>query len=69
MTRWLDRDTERLAWYVALASLCSAAYVLGKVDERQSRPVAVCPKIEARWVGTGPRRRLDTLTTIPEDCR
>lgn len=38
---------------------------VGRTDERHSRPVALCPKVEMRWVGTGQRRRLDTITVIP----
>jgi hypothetical protein len=40
----------------------------GRTEEAQSRPI-VCPKVEARWIGTGQRRRLDTLTYIPEACQ
>jgi hypothetical protein len=40
----------------------------GRTEEAQSRPL-LCPKVEARWIGTGTRRRLDTLTYLPEVCR
>lgn len=41
----------------------------GRTEAELNRPNALCPKVEARWIGTGQRRRLDTLTYLPEACR
>jgi hypothetical protein len=58
---------------IVLIGLVLIAYRVGhwsgEVDARQSVPIAMCPKVDARWIGDGPRRRLDTLTYIPEACR
>ena len=55
---------------VLVFALLIAAYRVGHwvgvTDERHTHPIASCPKVEARVTPTG---RLDTLTTIPEDCR
>lgn len=60
----------RAVW---IAAVVIAAYKLGhwsgEADGRQSVTIATCPLVEARWIGTGRRRRLDTLTYIPEGCR
>jgi hypothetical protein len=62
-----------MARALMLSCLLLVFYHLGRWDGatamRQSYPVAVCPKVDARWIGEGKRRRLDTLTVIPETCR
>lgn len=58
--------TRAVLGFALLLAAYRVGHWVGVQDERHTHPVAVCPKVETRVTPSG---RLDTLTTIPEDCR